>query len=53
MIITSIWNGIENAELEKSPGFDKDNWPSHPDSEFIDSVNSYYGIEKKRDYSIH
>jgi sporulation protein YlmC with PRC-barrel domain len=42
---------VSREKLENSPGFDKDNWPTHPDSEFVDSVNSYYGIEERRDYT--
>ena len=38
---------VSKEKLENSPGFDKDNWPTHADSTFIDSVNSYYGIERK------
>ena len=40
---------VSKERLENSPGFDKDNWPTHPDSTFIDSVNSYYGIKGRRD----
>lgn len=40
---------VSRERLENSPGFDKDNWPKHPDSEFVDSVNSYYGIEESSD----
>lgn len=39
---------VSKERLENSPGFDKDNWPTHPDSTFIDSVNSYYGIEGRK-----
>jgi sporulation protein YlmC with PRC-barrel domain len=39
---------VSKEKLENSPGFDKDNWPTHPDSVFIDSVNSYYGIQGNR-----
>jgi sporulation protein YlmC with PRC-barrel domain len=41
---------VSKEKLENSPGFDKDNWPSNPDFEFIDSVNSYYGVEGNRGY---
>ena len=40
---------VSKEKLESSPGFDKDPWPTHPDSTFIDSVNSFYGIEGRRD----
>lgn len=36
---------IDEARLENSPGFDKDNWPTAPQREFIDDVYSYYGYE--------
>jgi sporulation protein YlmC with PRC-barrel domain len=41
---------VSKEKLENSPGFDKDNWPTHPDSVFVDSVNSYYGIQGNRGY---
>jgi sporulation protein YlmC with PRC-barrel domain len=39
---------VSKERLENSPGFDKDNWPTHPDFEFVDSVHSYYGMESRR-----
>lgn len=42
---------VTKERLENSPGFDKDNWPTNPDSEFVDSVNSYYGMEENRENS--
>lgn len=39
---------VSKEKLENSPGFDKENWPTHADSTFIDSVNSYYEIDRKR-----
>ncbi len=36
---------IEKERLENSPGFDKDNWPSGPQHDFIDEVNTFYGSE--------
>jgi sporulation protein YlmC with PRC-barrel domain len=44
---------VSKERLENSPGFDKDNWPTHADSEFTDSVNSYYGVEQNRDRLLH
>lgn len=41
---------VSREKLENSPGFNKDNWPSHPESEFVDTVNSYYGIREKPNY---
>lgn len=39
---------VSKEKLENSPGFDKENWPTHADSTFIDSVNSYYQIDRNR-----
>lgn len=39
---------VSKEKLENSPGFDKENWPTHADSTFIDSVNSYYEIDRNR-----
>jgi sporulation protein YlmC with PRC-barrel domain len=33
---------MPKEKLEAAPGFDKDNWPKHPDSNFMDSVYTYY-----------
>lgn len=37
---------VSEEKLEKSPGFDKDSWPSGPQSEFISEVYKYYEIER-------
>lgn len=34
---------VEKERLEKSPGFDKDHWPSGPQHEFVTEVNTFYG----------
>ena len=39
---------IDKERLENSPGFDKDNWPSGPQMEFVGEVYSYYGVEQRR-----
>ncbi len=39
---------IDKHRLENSPGFDKDNWPSGPQTEFIDEMNTYYGVESSK-----
>lgn len=39
---------VDKDKLENSPGFDKDNWPSGPQTEFINEVNTYYGVEENR-----
>jgi sporulation protein YlmC with PRC-barrel domain len=44
---------VSKERLENSPGFDKDNWPTHPDSTFVDSVNTYYGIKDRRSSSMY
>jgi hypothetical protein len=36
--------------LEKSPGFDSDNWPTGPQAEFIHSIRSYYSEESRSLY---
>ena len=36
---------VNKEKLENAPGFDKDNWPSEPQPEFVDEVHSYYGYE--------
>ncbi|MEX2512755.1 MAG: PRC-barrel domain-containing protein [Cyclobacteriaceae bacterium] len=39
---------VDKEKLENSPGFDKDNWPSGPQTEFIGKINTYYGIKTDR-----
>lgn len=39
---------VDKERLEHSPGFDKDNWPSGPQTEFIKEMNAYYGIERNQ-----
>jgi sporulation protein YlmC with PRC-barrel domain len=39
---------IDKNRLENSPGFDKDNWPSGPQREFISQIHDYYGIDSSR-----
>lgn len=34
---------VDRQRLKDAPGFDKDNWPSMPDTEFDSRVHSYYG----------
>jgi hypothetical protein len=36
--------------LENAPGFDEDNWPSGPQSEFLHSMRSYYSEESRSLY---
>jgi sporulation protein YlmC with PRC-barrel domain len=37
---------VDKERLKDAPGFDKDNWPSHADQEFTNSVYSYYGVDR-------
>lgn len=37
---------VEKDRLEKAPGFEKDEWPDHPQHEFLAEVHSYYGFER-------
>jgi len=34
---------IPKDKLERAPGFDKDNWPTKPDQQFVSDIYSYYG----------
>lgn len=36
---------ISKERLENAPGFDKDNWPSTANRDFVDEVYEYYGYE--------
>ena len=38
----------DKDRLQNSPGFDKDNWPGTNDTKFVDSVYSYYGVQRRR-----
>ncbi len=42
---------VDKEKLENSPGFDKDNWPTGPQAEFIAKVRKYYGYGARRDPS--
>ena len=35
---------VDKEKLEKSPGFEKDNWPLSPQSEIIAASFKYYGV---------
>ncbi len=47
---------VDRERLENSPGFDKDNWPSGPQTDFINEMNTYYGVDSssrsRRDSSL-
>lgn len=34
---------VDKEVLKEAPGFDKDNWPQEPESEYLMDVYSYYG----------
>jgi sporulation protein YlmC with PRC-barrel domain len=36
---------VSEEQLEDAPGFDKDNWPSQPDPEFMEEVYTHYGYQ--------
>lgn len=36
---------VPKDRLEDAPGFDKDNWPSTSDYDWVNSVYAYYGYE--------
>ena len=37
---------VSKERLKKSPGFDKSDWPDHPQIKFIDEVYSFYGVTR-------
>lgn len=37
---------VDKQILENAPGFNKDDWPAHSNTEFTNSVYSHYGIER-------
>ena len=41
---------VTKEQLEAAPGFDKDNWPQHPDFSFVDSVYTHYGYQPYSEY---
>lgn len=36
---------IDKEKLKNSPGFDKNNWPTSPQYNFINEVHTYYGLD--------
>ncbi|MDX1547351.1 MAG: PRC-barrel domain-containing protein [Rhodothermales bacterium] len=36
---------ITKEQLDDAPGFDKDHWPQHEDTTFLDRVYTHYGYE--------
>ena len=37
---------VTKERLENAPGFDKSNWPSTADNTFVDSVYTYYNVDR-------
>ena len=37
---------VDKEILENAPGFDKDSWPAHSNTEFTNSVYQHYGFER-------
>ena len=37
---------VDKKVLENAPGFNKDNWPEHPSTDFTNSVYEHYGFER-------
>jgi len=37
---------IDKTILENAPGFNKDNWPEHPSTDFTNSVYEHYGFDR-------
>lgn len=42
---------ITSERLKSAPGFDKENWPKGPESDFIGSVYDFYEVEREERYS--
>lgn len=36
---------VDKAKMENAPGFDKDNWPTSADRQFLTNVHSHYGYQ--------
>ena len=37
---------VNKERLENAPGFDKSNWPSTANNTFLDTVYSYYNVDR-------
>jgi sporulation protein YlmC with PRC-barrel domain len=42
---------VDKSKLENAPGFDKDNWPTHADNEFISNMHSHFGTTPRYEYN--
>src|SRR5680860_740929 len=43
---------VEKEKLRDAPGFEKDNWPTGPQHEFITEMYTYYGYTRNRRESV-
>ncbi|MGB5927775.1 MAG: hypothetical protein WBH03_06350, partial [Cyclobacteriaceae bacterium] len=41
---------VDKSKLENAPGFDKDNWPSRADDDFISNMHSHFGTTPRYEY---
>lgn len=39
---------VDKEKLENAPGFDDDNWPTGPQTEFVNSIHKHYGTTSSR-----
>lgn len=37
---------VEKERFDDAPGFDKDDWPRHPQEEFINNVYTFYNLDR-------
>ena len=40
---------VDKERLENAPGFDKNDWPSTANTDFVDRVYGHYGVERRRE----
>src|SRR5690606_34220732 len=40
---------VEKEKIKNAPGFEKDNWPTHAQNEFLTEVQTYYGFSKNNE----
>lgn len=39
---------VDKERLENAPGFDDDNWPTGPQTDFVNSIHKHYGTTSRR-----
>ena len=39
---------VDKEKLRKAPGFDKNNWPDHADTQWLNTIYSYYGSKPRK-----